>query len=89
MLDDLHDLADSSNFLDDLVEEDASGPPRSQKGGGSGGGRPRRRRPSSSSKQFLGMTSFQRFIISGMLFGMVLVGGFVVLVLLGFMTPSF
>ncbi len=85
MLDDLHDLADSSNFLDDLVEEDASGPPRSRKGGG---GKRRRRRPSSS-RRFLGMTGFQRFIISGMLFGMVLVGGFMVMVLLGFMMPSF
>lgn len=86
MLDDLQELADSSSFLDELVDEDVNTPPSRSKSGGGGG---RRRRKRSSSNQFLGMTPFQRFIISGMLFAMVLVGGYVFMVLLGKMGLPF
>lgn len=83
MLDDLQDLSDSSDFLDELVEEDVNTPPKRSKSGGS------RRSRSSSSGQFLGMTAFQRFIISGMIFMMALVGGYVLMVLMGKMGLPF
>lgn len=87
MLDDLHDLSDSSSFLDELVDEDVNKPSSRSKSGG--GNNKRRKRSSSNSNQFLGMTAFQRFFISGMLFGMVLIGGFVLMVLLGKMGLPF